>query len=106
MKNIIKYQLQNGKIPFDEWFETLDKTDKVEVLIRLERAKIGLYGKYRNLSKGVSELKFYNGNRIYFAELNNIILLLLNGGNKKRQANDIKKAENYLNDFIERDKND
>lgn len=36
MKTIIKYQLPNGKIPFDEWFKNLDKTVKIEVLLRLE----------------------------------------------------------------------
>ena len=106
MKTIIKYQLPNGKIPFDEWFKNLDKTVKIEVLLRLERVKIGLYGNSRNLSKGISELKFSNGNRIYFAEKNNILIILLTAGNKQRQSNDIKNAEKYYNDFLERDKND
>ncbi len=105
MKTILKYQLINGDIPFDDWLNSLDKSDKIEVLIRLERLKSGLYGKYRNLSKGISELKFYNGNRIYFAEINNLILLLINGGNKQRQSKDIKKAENYLKEYLERKQN-
>lgn len=106
MKRIIKYKLPNGKIPFDEWFKTLDKPVKVEVLVRLERVKVGLYGNLRNLSKGISELKFSNGNRIYFAEKNELLVILLTGGNKQRQNNDIKQAEKYFNDFLERDKNE
>lgn len=42
----------------------------------------------------------------YFAEKNNILIILLTAGNKQRQSNDIKKAEKYYNDFLERDKND
>ena len=106
MKTIIKYQLSNGKIPFDEWFENLDKSVKIEVLLRLERVKIGLYGNSRNLPKGISELKFSNGNRIYFAEKGKVLIILLTAGNKTRQNNDIKNAEIYFTDFLERDKND
>ncbi len=102
MKKVIKYQLSNGKIPFDEWFSTLDKPIKAKVLIRIERVKIGLYGKHRNLKKGIIELKFESGERIYFFEENNTIVLLLNAGNKTRQSNDIKTAELYLNDYKER----
>ena len=107
MKEVIKYQLSNGKIPFDDWFCTLDKPLKAKVLIRIERLKLGLYGKYRNLKKGITELKFESGERIYFYEENDTIVLLLNAGNKTRQSNDIKTAELYLNDYKERiSKND
>ena len=106
MKKIFKYQLKNGDIPFDDWLNSLDNTNKAKVLVRLERLKNGLYGKYRNLKKGVSELKFENGMRIYFHEKNDIIILLLNAGNKKRQSDDIKQAEIYLQDYKERNENE
>lgn len=102
MKKIIKYQLSNGKIPFDDWLYGLDKPIKARVLVRLERLKVGLYGSYRNLKKGITELKFESGERIYFYEENNTIILLLNAGNKTRQSNDIKIAELYMNDYKER----
>lgn len=105
MKQIIKYQLSNGKIPFDDWLSELDKPIKARVLIRIERLKIGLYGKYRNLKKGITELKFESGERVYFYEENNTIILLLNGGGKTRQSNDIKTAEIYIDDYKERNKN-
>ncbi len=102
MKTIIKYQQINGKIPFDEWFYRLDKSKQARILVRLERLKLGLYGNMRNLKKGISELKFDSGERIYFYEKHEIIILLLNAGNKQRQAKDIENAENYLYDYIER----
>lgn len=102
MKTILKYQLENGKIPFDEWFNSLDNSLKAKVLIRLDRLKLGLYGSYRNLKKGISELKFASGERIYFTEENNTIVILLTAGNKQRQSNDIKTAELYLQDYKER----
>lgn len=106
MKQVIKYQLPNGKIPFDDWISNLDKSVKVKVLIRIERLKIGLYGKHRNLKRGITELKFESGERIYFYDDNNTIILLLNAGGKKRQDNDIKTAEMYLEDYKERTNND
>lgn len=96
MKEILKYQLENGKIPFDIWFNSLDKPVKAKILVRLERLKFGLYGDYRNLSRGLKELKFKSGERIYFYEDNEIIVILLNAGNKKRQSDDITLAEEYL----------
>lgn len=104
MRTVLKYQLKNGKIPFDEWFKTLDNSLKAKVLIRIERLKHGVYGQHRNLKKGISELKFITGERIYFAEENNTIVILLTAGNKQRQENDIKAAEKYLQDYKERSK--
>ncbi len=106
MKTILKYQLPNGKIPYDEWFCNLDKSIQAKVLVRIERLKIGLYGNYRNLKKGISELKFISGERIYFYEDENTIILLLNAGNKQRQSNDIKTAQIYLEDYKKGDSNE
>lgn len=105
-KEVKKYITKEGKIPFDMWYEKLDKAVKVSVLKRIERTKIGLYGKHKVLNKGITELKFENGLRTYFSEIDGNILLLLVGGNKTRQSNDIKKAQEYLQDYIERTKND
>ena len=104
MKTIFKYSLPNGKIPFDEWFNELDKSVKAKVLVRIERLKYGLYGKHRNLKNNISELKFESGERIYFYERNNTIILLLYAGNKQRQSKDITTAIEYLQDYTERTK--
>ena len=92
-KIIKKYLKENGKVPFDEWYKNLDKFVKNSVAIRLTRILSKLYGKHRNLPNGIVELKFDSGLRIYFTEIDNEILLLLLGGNKQRQSEDIKKAQ-------------
>lgn len=102
MKTILKYTLPNGKIPFDEWFTKQDKMIKAKVLVRLERVKNGLFGQCRSLKKGVSELKFITGERIYFAQDGEKIILLLTAGNKQRQSCDITTAEMYFEDYKER----
>ena len=40
---------------------------------------------------------FGSGYRIYFSEINNVVVLLLNSGDKKSQSKDIKKAKEYIN---------
>ena len=100
MKTILKYQLPNGKIPYDEWFNKLDNSQKAKVLIRIERLKLGLYGNCKTLSEGLKELKFDSGLRIYFHEQDDIIVILLNGGGKQRQSKDIETAKKYLQEYL------
>ena len=64
-----------------------------------------MYGEYRQLSNNLYELKFKNGIRIYYTEDEKTIVLLLTGGDKKSQSKDIKKAQEYIDDYIKR-KND
>ena len=99
MKTIYRYQLPNGKIPFEEWLNKLDNTQKAKVLVRLERLKLGLYGNCKTISNELKELKFESGLRIYFYEENDIIVILLNGGNKQRQSKDIEVAKKYIQDY-------
>ena len=104
-KEIKIYKTKDGKEPFRDWFLDLGKSQKAIVQARLKRVQFGNYGLYKILPGGLSELKFTNGLRIYFAELDKILILLLSGGNKSKQSNDIKKAQGFLNDYITRSKN-
>lgn len=54
--------------------------------------------------KGVFELKlqFGPGYRIYFAEFENITVILLCGGDKSTQHKDIKKAREYWQELLNR----
>lgn len=106
MKEILTYKTQDGKCPFDIWMSNLDNSIKVRVSKRLERIVEGNYGDYKKLDNDISELrfKFGSGYRIYFTEVNDIIIILLCGGDKSTQAKDIEKAKEYLQDLIERNK--
>jgi putative addiction module killer protein len=106
MKKLIKYQLENGKIPYDEWFKKLDKSKQKKCIARLECCLHGSFGYHRNLKKGIVELKFNSGERIYLADMQEYLILLLLGGDKTRQTDDIKKAEEYLSDYQRSNAND
>lgn len=106
MKNILTYKTSKGKCPYDEWFYKLDKSTQARIEKRLERVEEGNYGDFKKLDSDISELRFAfgSGYRIYFAETNDIIIILLCAGDKSSQADDIKKAKKYLKDLIERNK--
>jgi len=67
--------------------------------MRLIRIENDNFDDFKKLDNEISELKFSfgKGYRIYFSEINNIIVLLLNAGDKKTQTKDILKAKEYLN---------
>lgn len=82
---------------FDKWFRRLrDLKAKAKILFRIQRLeRDGHFGDYKVVGHGVKELRihFAKGYRIYVAEKNNRIILLLMGGEKSTQQKDIEKAK-------------
>lgn len=101
-QRIIKIaQLANDKIPFIEWMDSLDKTTKTRVQSRLTRLLENNFGDHKKIDNEISELrlKFGSGYRIYYTEVDNIIVLLINGGDKSTQSKDIEKAKSILQEW-------
>ena len=89
MKLVLKHE------NFTNWFDSLrDKQIKMRIQVRIDRAEIGNYGDCEPVGEGVLELKmhFGSGYRVYFIERDLEIIVLLAGGDKATQSNDIKKA--------------
>jgi len=105
-KEILFYKDINGKEPFTLWLETLDKAMQRRIWSRMVRIAVGNYGDVKPLQDGVSEFRFHfgSGYRVYFAEQDNRIIILLCGGDKKTQPQDIQKAVKYWKDY--KDKHD
>jgi putative addiction module killer protein len=55
----------------------------------------------RHIGKGVFEIKLDTGPgyRIYFGQIGNTVILLLAGGDKKSQFQDIQKAQDYWREY-------
>ena len=102
MKEIIYYQTAENKVPYLEWYNSLDKSLRLIVDKRLSKVERGLYGNNKRLSEELYELKFDNGLRIYYTEVGNTIVLLFIGGNKSKQSKDIETATKYLNEYNSR----
>lgn len=103
-REIELYITPNGKIPFSDWLDSLkDKRIKAEVSRRLERATAGNLGDHKSVGDDVYEMRitYGPGYRIYYAEVDNKIVLLLCAGDKNTQVADIKKAKEYWKDYQE-----
>lgn len=107
MKEIEYYTTPEGKCPYIEWFNTLSREHQAKVIKRVNRLEDGLYGDCKRLTNSkLSELRlnFGKGYRIYFKELNNIIVLIITGSDKSNQKSTIKQADKYLEDYLTRKK--
>ncbi len=101
-QRIIKIaQTKNGKTPFIEWINSLDKTTKARVQSRLTRLLENNFGDFKKIDNEISELrlKFGSGYRIYYTEIDNIVILLVNGGDKSTQSKDIERARIILQEW-------
>ena len=94
-----------GKIPFSKWFDNLKDTQaQYKIDLRLNRLQLGNLGDYRSVGEGVCELKINHGPgyRVYFGQVGTTIILLLCGGDKSTQEQDISLAIEYWNDYKRR----
>lgn len=78
-----------------QWINTLtDRAGRARIQVRVDRLAHGNPGRHRYLSGGVSELKidFGPGYRVYYAERDGELIILLAGGDKSTQQHDIEAA--------------
>ena len=91
------YQDQNGNEPFSRWLLSFrDRVTLARIRKRLRRIEeTGNLGDYRSLGDGVFELRlqFGSGYRIYFGMIGDNAIVLLRGGDKSSQIQDIEKAK-------------
>lgn len=105
MKRIKYYTTTNGKCPYIEWFNELSLEYQLRIDKRINRLQDGLKGDWKPLSNSkLCELRldFGKGYRIYYKELDDILILIVAGSDKKEQNKTIKQAEIYLEDFLNR----
>lgn len=80
---------------YRDWINALrDRAARARVQVRVDRLVHGNPGQHRNLTDGVSELKidFGPGYRVYYTERAGELVILLAGGDKSTQQQDIKSA--------------
>jgi putative addiction module killer protein len=101
-RQIERYITPDGRVPFDRWFYSLrDLNAKLKIQGRIDRVQDGNLGDYRILGEGVCELRinYGPGYRVYFGQVGATIVLLLIGGDKSTQEQDIRKAKEYWTDY-------
>jgi len=105
-REIRLYSTQDGRTPFSEWFDSLrDLKAKAKIKQRLDRVNSGNLGDYRSAGEGVCELRidYGPGYRIYFGQMGTRIVILLCGGDKSTQNQDIRRAIEFWIDYRSQD---
>ncbi len=86
---------------FDKWLRKLkDIRAKAKILIRIQKLENDEhFGDCESVGEGIRELKinYAKGYRVYFKEQDEKVIILLIGGDKSTQQQDIEKAKEILN---------
>ena len=100
---IREYVTARGASPFRTWLGRLDRPVRARLQARVLRFETGNLGDHRAVGRGVWEARcdFGPGYRIYFAQPGATIVLLLLGGDKTAQRDDIRRAQQYWTDYQE-----
>jgi putative addiction module killer protein len=104
-REIKAYTTKDGKVPFDEWLYSLKSSQTIaRILLRFDRVQQGNLGDYKVIDAEVCELRldFGAGYRVYFGQEDNVMIILLCGGDKSSQKQDIKTAKKYWSDYRSR----
>ena len=80
-----------------QWFDKLrDRQARARINTRIRRLSLGNFGDVKPVGQGVSELRinYGPGYRVYFVQQEQTLVILLTGGDKRKQDQDIKTAQN------------
>jgi putative addiction module killer protein len=100
-----RYVTKSGKDVFGEWLSGLkDVRARAKIVARIDRIAAENFGDCKSLGNGLFELRidWGPGYRIYYALVGRSVVLLLCGGDKRKQSADIERAIEYLADYRKR----
>lgn len=84
---------------FQGWLDALkDIKAQLRIAARLRQAEAGNLGDWKPVGDEVSEMRvaFGPGYRLYFTRRQNILIVMLAGGDKSTQSRDIKRAQKLI----------
>ena len=98
--------IENGESYYADWFNSLDAAAAARIDRYVRRMEQGNLGDSKIVGEGVRELRidFGPGYRVYYGIDRGTIILLLCGGTKRRQSQDISKAIDRWNSYKQRKK--
>lgn len=107
MYELQDYLTEEGRDPYAEWLLALvDRQARARTLVRVSRMATGNFGDCKPVGEGVWELRvdWGPGYRVYYAMAGKRLVLLLAGGDKRKQQADIASAIGRWDDWQQRRK--
>jgi putative addiction module killer protein len=96
----VSYRIQVFEVQktdeFDSWLSALaDQRAVAKIVFRVERLGLGNPGDVKPVGEGISEMRlaYGPGYRVYYKQTGKTIVLILCGGDKSTQDQDIKRAK-------------
>jgi putative addiction module killer protein len=98
---IREYVDSDGRSPFGRWFNRLNSVAAAKVTTALVRLGEGNLSNVKSVGSGVLEYRidFGPGYRVYFGRDGDKLVILLAGGTKQRQQDDIDAAKTNWQDY-------
>lgn len=81
---------------YEQWYAGLrDRVARARIDVRIRQLSLGNSGDVKPVGEGVSELRidYGPGYRVYFVQRGPVLVVLLAGGDKRTQAEDIATAQ-------------
>jgi putative addiction module killer protein len=99
-----EYLDESGSSPVGKWLDSLDATAAAKVITALARIEQGNFSNVKGVGGGVFESKihFGPGYRVYFGKDGEALVILVAGGTKKRQSQDVATAQERWKDYKQR----
>ena len=96
------YRDRHGGVPFEDWLNHMkDPHTRHRINTHIDRIRLGNLGDWKAVGGGVLELRmdFGPGYRLYIGQEGKEVIVLLIGGDKQSQTKDIRKAQEYWEDY-------
>ena len=103
--DIRHYLAADGSDPFQDWLGALrDASASVAVLRRVDRMSAGNFGDHKFCRDGVWEMRVDAGPgyRVYYAQQERTVIILLCAGDKRTQRADIHRAVDLWRELLRR----
>lgn len=103
---IREYVDSRGNSPFSRWFDDLDPQAAAKVTVAMARMEAGNLSNVKGVGEGVQEYRIAwgPGYRLYFGRDGDTLIVLLCGGTKRRQQDDIAEALAHWAEYRRRKK--
>jgi putative addiction module killer protein len=99
-----EYTDAQSRSPFGRWFDRLPRQAAAKIRTAVARLQAGNSANVKGVGEGVLErsIDWGPGYRIYFGRDGDALIILLGGGSKKGQQDDIKRAKECWRDYQKR----